>query len=64
MTKIKDYLEDIKTEILEDDHRYEQSVKERRMMDIIKQSKHGGEDLIMFSKARRQKEIEEEQFKI
>jgi|LauGreDrversion4_2_1035121.scaffolds.fasta_scaffold241833_1 hypothetical protein len=35
------------------------------MQEIIKSSKQGGgEDLIMFSKARRQKEAEEEQYRI
>jgi hypothetical protein len=55
------HLEDLKADIIADDKQYEYSVKERRMMDIIKQSKNGaGEDLIMFSKGRKQREVEEE----
>ncbi len=61
---VKEQLEELKKEILNDDNRYEHAVKERRMMDMIKSSNRGGEDLIMFSKARKQKEIEEEQFKV
>lgn len=34
------------------------------MMEIIKSSRHAGDDLVMFSKARRQKEAEEEQFRV
>jgi hypothetical protein len=64
LREIKIILEQLKEEIITDDRRYEQAVKERKMMQIIKSSRHGGEDLIMFSKARRQKEIEEEQFRI
>jgi len=54
---VKEQLEALKEEILHDDQRFEYAVKERRMMEVIKSSKQGGgEDLIMFSKARRQKE--------
>jgi hypothetical protein len=49
---------------MQDDHRFEAEVKERRMMEIIRNSKHGKEDLIMFSKARKQKEAEEIEFAI
>ena len=49
----KDKLDELKQEIETDDKRYENAVKERRMMEIIKNSKNGKEDLIMFSKARR-----------
>lgn len=56
----KEKLDQLKEEIQSDDRWYENAVKERRMMEIIKNSKHGKEDLIMFSKARRQKEAEEE----
>ena len=61
---VKSVVEALKEEIQADDKRYEHQVKERRMMEIIKQSRHGGEDLIMFSKARKQKEAEEEQFRV
>lgn len=65
LKELKRILEELKKEILDDDHRYEHAIKERRMQEIIKSSKQGGgEDLIMFSKARRQKEAEEEQYRI
>ena len=65
LKELKRILEELKKEILDDDHRYEHAIKEKRMQEIIKSSKQGGgEDLIMFSKARRQKEAEEEQYRI
>ena len=53
LKKVQDLLEELKDEIIEDDYNYEYAVKERKMMEKIKSSKHGGEDLIIFSKARR-----------
>ena len=58
---ITSLLNDLKKEILEDDVSFERSVKERHMMSIIKQSNRGGgEELIVCTKQKRQKEAEEE----
>jgi hypothetical protein len=41
------------------------SIKERHMMEVIKQSNRGGaQDLIEFTKQRRVREAEEEQYKV
>jgi len=48
---ITELLTDLKEEILDDDLSFDQAVKERHMMSIIKQSNRGGgEDLVVFTK--------------
>lgn len=64
LREAKQKLDELKEEIIADDRRFENAVKERRMMEIIKNSRQGKEDLIMFSKARKQKEEEEQQFAV
>eukprot|EP00347_Sterkiella_histriomuscorum_P003578 403363751 len=60
---IKSTLFNLKAEIQEDDKNFENGVKELRVQALIKQKRHG-EELVMFSKARKQKEVEEEQYRI
>lgn len=62
---INELLTDLKQEILDDDLSFDQAVKERHMMSIIKQSNRGGgEDLVVFTKQKRQKEAEDEQYRV
>lgn len=63
LCSIKNQLSSLKKEIQEDDFNFENGVKETRVQAMIKQKKHG-EELVMFSRARKQKEVQEEQYRI
>jgi|LauGreDrversion4_2_1035121.scaffolds.fasta_scaffold21662_8 hypothetical protein len=54
LKNVTDLVTELKAEIIQDDKRFENAVKERQMMDIIKQSNRGGgEELIVFTKQKR-----------
>ncbi len=61
---VTESLRELKQEIIDDDARFQYAMQERKMQEMIKQSTRGAEDLIMFTKAKRQKESEEEQYSI
>ena len=59
LKRIKECVAGLKKEIEDDDANFEKGVKENRVQALIKQKRYG-EELVMFSKARKQKDMEEE----
>lgn len=60
VTEIKTQMEDLKRDIIADDERFEDAVKENKVQEMIKSNKNK-EELIMFSKQRAKMEALEEQ---
>jgi hypothetical protein len=63
VTGIKGQMESLRRDIVADDERFEDAVKEAKVQEMIKSNKHR-EQLIMFSKQRSQMKALEEQYRL